>query len=178
MKHFLLSAIVVFALVGLAMMSPARAQDHSGHSEHVGKESREIKSLSGERVEQLLAGAGAGYALPAELNQYPGPRHVIDHASELNLSDEQLTAIQAIFDSMNAEARRLGAALVKAENDLEMAFQHNHVSEDRLKALIDTAATLDGQLRYTHLSAHLQTHALLSEDQIFEYDRIRGYASE
>ena len=31
------------------------------------------------------------------------------------------------------------------------------------------------QLRYTHLAAHLKTPAILSEDQIANYNRLRGY---
>ena len=37
---------------------------------------RPIKAMSPEKIDALNTGKGAGYALVAELNGYPGPRHV------------------------------------------------------------------------------------------------------
>ena len=55
------------------------AQDHHRHvSPYAGQEVRRIKSLSAERVADLLAGRGAGYAKAAELNGVPGPVHVLE----------------------------------------------------------------------------------------------------
>ena len=44
---------------------------------------------------------------------------------------------------------------------------------------VETAAigTLEGSLRSVHLTAHLQTRALLNVDQISLYNRLRGYDS-
>jgi len=39
-----------------------------------------------------------------------------------------------------------------------------------------TIAELYGQLRFTHLRAHLLVTALLTPEQIGEYDRLRGYS--
>ena len=48
------------------------------HSPYTGLEERDIKALSAEQVAGYLAGDGMGFALPAELNHYPGPKHVLD----------------------------------------------------------------------------------------------------
>ncbi len=45
-----------------------------------------VRGLSEEEVDNLLNGKGPGYARMAELNGYPGPRHVLDLRSQLNLS--------------------------------------------------------------------------------------------
>jgi hypothetical protein len=36
---------------------------------------------------------------------------------------------------------------------------------------------VQGELRAAHLLAHLETRQLLTESQVAEYDRLRGYAS-
>ena len=43
-----------------------------------GQQGRMIKALSSKEVQGLLQGKGMGMAKAAELNQYPGPRHVLD----------------------------------------------------------------------------------------------------
>ncbi|MEE8390439.1 MAG: hypothetical protein V3S14_06535 [Anaerolineae bacterium] len=47
--------------------------------------SSEIRGIDSDTIEGYLTGAGLGFALPAELNGYPGPRHVLDLASDLEL---------------------------------------------------------------------------------------------
>jgi len=59
-------------------------------SQYVGQENRDIKSLSPQEMSDYLEGKGMGYAKSAELNKYPGPRHVLDMASELGLTQEQI----------------------------------------------------------------------------------------
>jgi hypothetical protein len=50
-------------------------------SKYIGQENRIIKSLSSEDIESLETGTGdafGGMARLAELNGYPGPRHILD----------------------------------------------------------------------------------------------------
>ena len=56
---------------------------------YAGMEGREIKALSPQEVADLRAGRGMGLALPAELNRYPGPMHVLELAEPLRLSPRQ-----------------------------------------------------------------------------------------
>jgi hypothetical protein len=53
------------------------------------KISRETKSLSESDIESLTAGKGMRYAKAAELNGFPAPAHVLELASELQLSHLQ-----------------------------------------------------------------------------------------
>ncbi|HSJ23906.1 MAG TPA: Spy/CpxP family protein refolding chaperone [Longimicrobiales bacterium] len=162
-------------LVLLTVAGPAAAQDHSQHSAHVGKESREVKALADTEVAELLAGEGMGLALAAELNAYPGPRHVLDHATELDLTDAQRQAAQQIFDAMQARARSLGERIVEAERQLDGLFANRTVDSNRLRELTAAAGALRGELRFVHLQAHLETTALLSDHQVHLYDMVRGY---
>ena len=69
------------------MSSPLHA------TEYKGQEDRAIKSLSFEDIESIKSGDGWGMAKPAELNGYPGPRHALDLAEELNLTTDQHTEV-------------------------------------------------------------------------------------
>ena len=113
-------------MVGLVIASGAGAVTPSPYA---GEEQREIRALSAEQVEGLLAGKGMGYAKAAELNGYPGPKHVLELAEELDLSEAQRTATERIFAEMAAQARTLGAELVAAERALDQDFRHGQVTE-------------------------------------------------
>jgi hypothetical protein len=149
---------------------------HAAHSQHADKGDRAVKALPDERVEALLAGEGAGYALAAELNRYPGPRHVLDLADELELTREQYDEILRIWEAMDARAREFGQRLVMAERELDTAFRERSITSEHLEILTRSIGALEAQLRYVHLEAHLQTTALLSHPQTRRYDTLRGYA--
>ena len=78
----------VFIIFGLIITIPCFAHAESVHSPYAGQEKREIKALSQEDVEGYLTGQGMGFAKAAELNQYPGPKHVLELARELRLEKE------------------------------------------------------------------------------------------
>src|SRR5690606_12651021 len=90
------SAAVAVAIVALALPASAQQHDHAGHSPYAGLQGREIKALDSTAVRDYLAGAGMGFALAAELNGYPGPRHVLELADQLQLTPEQKAATQRI----------------------------------------------------------------------------------
>jgi hypothetical protein len=167
------------AVVLIALASPAAAQnhDHAGHSEHAGKESREIKALDDAAVRDYLSGAGMGFALAAELNGYPGPRHVLELSRELDLTAEQRSATERIFARMQEAAVAAGEEVVELEKQLDARFAHRHIDEGVLTELVARIATLNGRLRAVHLQAHLETSALLSAAQIRRYNELRGYGS-
>ena len=70
-----LPAIAVPLLLA-CVLTGAAAQTTPHASAYAGQQSRAIKSLSEQDVDDLLAGRGAGFAKAAELNGYPGPAHV------------------------------------------------------------------------------------------------------
>ena len=155
-----------------ATSTPASDQPYAGF------ETRPIRALDPKLVEDLLAGRGAGYALAAELNHYPGPTHVLKMAEELALTPEQNAAVQRIFDAMQVEAQALGQQLVDLEADLNQQFSDRTITKPLLQQLTADIALVDGQLRAVHLAAHLDLVALLSQDQIDKYDELRGYGGD
>jgi hypothetical protein len=135
-----------------------------------------VRGLSPQEVENLVHGRGAGYARMAELNSYPGPRHVLDLKQELNLSVEQEVAVQAEFERMQAEAKRVGQKILENEQQLSVAFVDRSITPTNLQEQTQELADLYGQLRAVHLEAHLRIMPLLSPEQIVQYNKLRGYS--
>jgi Spy/CpxP family protein refolding chaperone len=167
-------AVIATLCLGLAA-GPVSATEAAGP--YAGQQARAVTSLSAEDVAELMAGRGWGLAKPAEVNGYPGPRHVLDLARELALDDRQTAAVEAIFGKMQTTARETGRAYVAAEHALDAAFRSGRVDAALLADRLAAAGRLRDRLREIHLAAHLETASLLSEHQRRLYQELRGYDS-
>lgn len=175
------------AALALLLAWPAAAQGpHRGHHHppapaaalpYAGLEGRRIKALSAEEVAGLLAGAGMGLALAAELNRYPGPMHVLEHAEALGLTAEQRATAEALRGRMREEARILGARIVALEEELDGIFAAGTAEAGRLAALTAAIGALGGRLREVHLAAHIAMRDALEPGQRAAYARLRGYGA-
>lgn len=145
---------------------------------YAGMQTRGIKALSDKEIGDLQAGRGMGLALPAELNGYPGPLHVLELADKLGLSAEQRGKVQQLFDAMKAEAVAVGAKLIGQEAELDRQFAGKTITPDTLKTMTAQIASTQGQLRETHLKYHLSTVAVLNPQQIAQYGQLRGYGGQ
>jgi Spy/CpxP family protein refolding chaperone len=164
--------------VMVVLMVPALALTQPSHLPYVGQEKRAIKSLAEEDSQALLDGQGMGLAKAAELNHYPGPRHVLDLATQLQLSAAQRAETQQIYDRMHQEAVRLGTLIVDKERELDQLFATQAVHSDTLRSLSQQIAQLQGDLRLVHLQAHVEMKRVLSGEQIDQYDTLRGYTGQ
>ena len=149
----------------------------SEQAPYAGRDARSIASLSQEDVDALLAGRGWGLALPAELNGYPGPIHVLDAADELELTADQRARITAIYEDMQARAQALGREYVDTEAHLSRMFSMGHAAPGMLDDLLAQSAALLANLRSVHLLAHLDVTPLLTDRQKARYAALRGYGS-
>jgi Spy/CpxP family protein refolding chaperone len=169
------------ALVALAVLATPVAADTTHHLPHgtdtpyAGLETRDIKALSPEQVADLRAGRGMGLALAAELNGYPGPRHVLDLAGDLKLSPKQQRRTADLFTAMQHETSALGERLIEAERALDRLFAEGRATPQSLSAATADAARLEGELRAAHLRYHLAMVDVLTPDQVHLYNRLRGY---
>ena len=165
----------VLTMMAILIAVPSIVLAQSGHSSYAGQDKREIKALSTEEIQAYLSGEGMGLAKATELNHYPGPKHVLDSAEELRLSKEQIARTKEIHNGMHGEAVALGKLIVAKESLLNKLSAAQNIDQAQLESLVSDISKLQGKLRATHLSAHLQTKGLLSSKQVAKYDALRGY---
>ena len=147
----------------------------ASESPYTSFEGREIKALSQDQIDSLQSGRGMGFALAAELNGYPGPKHVLELREELGLSQEQVHECEEIFTNMKTSAERLGDRVVEEERALDQLFASHTIDAENLARRVATIAELEGRLRTVHLRAHLEMMEILSHRQIASYIELRGY---
>lgn len=121
----------------------------------------------------LESAAGAGMATYAELNGYPGPKHVLELEDALRLLPEQKRAIELIFNHMKSEATAKGGQIIRKEEELESLFRVGKATEKEAERRAREIGALRGELRAVHLRAHIKTHAILTPEQIKQYHTIR-----
>ena len=165
MKKMILPVLVLMFGMSLA----------ADQSPYVGEELRSIKSLSSQEIESLRSGGGMGFAKLAELNHYPGPKHVLELADDLDLTPSQVVGTQALFEEMRLKAVVLGEELLAAEMALDQDFSRGVISPESLESALLSIGKIRAQLRYVHLEAHLRQQRLLTREQIAIYDETRGY---
>jgi hypothetical protein len=175
---------IALALFMVATQQSA-AQEHghtvtppAGASPYSGLQHRPIKALSRENIADLKAGRGMGLALAAELNGYPGPRHALELADALALSDEQRREVARLFDAMKIETAAIGERIIADETALDRLFAERLITEDELARLATRIGAAQGELRAAHLRYHLRMMDVLSPNQIERYAALRGYSDD
>jgi Spy/CpxP family protein refolding chaperone len=143
---------------------------------YINQLSSSVRGLSQQEVDNLLNGRGAGYARMAELNSYPGPRHVLDLKEQLKLKPVQVKHIQEVFNKMETEAKIIGKQIVEKEQSLSKLFATRKIDQSEVQARTFEIASLDARLRQVHLNSHLEIMPLLATEQISSYNKLRGYS--
>ena len=172
--------VALVLLLGPAAQALAQPDHHAQHaSPSRDQYASGARGLSAQELDDLVAGRGMGLARAAELNGYPGPRHVLAAAADpqLALTQDQRVRVQRVVDAMEQEARQLGARVIAEEQALEAAFRTGTITEAELATRVDHLAAVQGALRQVHLRAHLATRAVLTEAQVTRYNELRGYAT-
>ena len=170
-------ALYGLSILVLSVTAQAAETKHSQVSKYAGEEKRSIKSLSPDDIEELRKGSGWGLAKAAELNGLPGPAHLLELKDKIPLNDDQVLAIDKIYQAMKAQAIQQGEHLIAVEQELELLFHSDSITQDGLRASLNKIAKARMELRFTHLSTHLKTPDILSKDQIRKYNDIRGYSN-
>lgn len=137
----------------------------------------EVRGLSQDEIHDLRTGAGMGLALPAELNGWPGPLHVLELEKELELTEMQKEEVQRLREEMLVQAIPLGEQIIGAHAAMESAFREGQIDATSLLEHLEVLEGLYRELRYVHLNTHLETYPVLTEHQRILYDEHRGYAS-
>ena len=147
-------------------------------SPYVGEQHRTIKALSAQEIDGFLYGHGMGFAKVAELNHYPGPKHVLDLAGELGLSEAQIAQTEYVYKKMRYDAVYHGERLVEKERRLDEMFAIEEAREKGVTILIEEIAELEGKIRAAHVRAHILTKEILTPEQVMRYDGLRGYETK
>ncbi len=172
MKSFLtILLLTIFVCAG------GCASGHGSHSHYAGQEKREIKALSEEDIKNYLAGNGMGFAKTAELNGFPGPKHILENEGKLELTGEQKKKVETSFKAMKAEAIELGKEIVEKEKEFDKLFGQNKIDNHGLTEKTQEIARLKGDLRNVHLRTHLEMKKVLSDEQVKKYNELRGYSN-
>lgn len=160
------------ALLSLTAVASALA---TAPSPYAGQQQRVIKSLSADEQRGWLEGQGMGLARAAELNSHPGPMHALELAEPLALSPAQRTELQALMARHKAEARTLGAEVIRLEAELDRLFAQRRATVDNVQQVSAAIGAAQARVRAAHLTTHVATAALLTPEQIRRYDELRGY---
>ncbi|MGH6947596.1 MAG: hypothetical protein ACREDZ_09735 [Kiloniellales bacterium] len=163
--------LVVMLLAGAAAAGPATPPS----SPYAGLDARPLNAFSEQEVADLESGRGMGLALAAELNGYPGPRHVLDLAEPLQLTAMQRNEAARLFAKMESGAVALGGKLLARERELDALFAERRATAETIAAASAAAADARGALRTHHLTYHLAMVELLSLHQLEAYKVLRGY---
>lgn len=184
-KKILLSIIsfIFIILLTIIIINNKKEKVSSIKSPYVGQEKRGIKAISQEDIKGLLAGTGTpfgGMAKPAELNGYPGPRHVLDafDTGEFDLSNEQYGKISDLYEEMKIQAIELGKKIIDIEKEIDDAFSGKKITDSFLEKKVSESVILYGELRVVHLKYHLLMVKILTQEQIENYNNLRGYTKD
>ena len=179
------STFIASTLLTVSALMPAFAQHHGhSHGQHVvhgqhspysGMQTREIKALSEQQIEGLRGGKGMAMAMPAELNGYPGPLHVLELASKLGLTADQEAETKKLYAKMQQEAKAQGEKVIEAERELNELFAQKKATPESMSSAVESAASAQGKLRETHLRYHLSMMKVLTPEQVAAYNKLRGY---
>lgn len=174
------TTIAVLALgLGLLAHAPARAQHGGtagghGHGTHADADTHHPVEACEAAFDKVVAdGRGFGMAFAADRNRYPGPLHVLELRARLGLTADQATRAQALLDAMFAESRPKGARLLQAERALAQLFADRRADSASVRAAVATVEQARAELRTVHLLTHLQTRALLTDEQLRIYHEAR-----
>lgn len=166
------TASMILVLSGLVSVASLYAA-----GPYAGQQHREIKALSVQDIQGLSEGSGMGMAKVAELNHYPGPKHVLELADKLELSKQQRQKTQAVFSVMQRKAVKLGKEVIALEQKLDQLFASQKIDSGMLNQLMHKIAQKRGALRGVHLQAHLEQRQILTPEQLQHYDQLRGYTN-
>jgi len=148
------------------------AQHHTGYSTDL---KNEIKALSQEEVNGYLNGDGMGLAKAAELNHFPGPKHVLEFSNELELTEDQISKTNNLIQDMKKNAVSLGNQIIQKEKVLDSLLTNGVAEEKIVHSLLLEISQLNGELRFIHIKAHIRQKEILTGEQITLYSKLRGY---
>lgn len=176
MRGFIWMLCIAVSTALTSSATVAQEHDHHRHAQpYAGQQARAISTLTEQELQGFLDGRGMGLARPAEVNGFPGPMHVIELSGPLQLSEDQLHRVRAVYERMKAKATELGKQYVNAERAVDAAFKAKGGDAGEVAARVAEASRLLAEIRLAHLNAHIEITPLLTPGQLARYADLRGY---
>ncbi len=136
-----------------------------------------ISSLTYQEYIGYKTGEGMGMAKPAELNNYPSPKYILDMGKELKLSENQKAQLKMIYVNMKKKAEEMGTFILQEERKLNDSFASGKPNEGSIIYYSNKIGLFQGELRNAHLQAHLKAHGILNADQIKKCNKLMAYSN-
>ncbi len=108
-----------------------------------------------------------------DINNYPGPKHVIDMSDQLALTKEQVIETKKLIDFVIHSTIDRGKEFLYAENELVNIFENGNIDENILRTKLDEIEKLRSEIRFIHLNTYLQMKQILTSYQINKYYELR-----
>jgi Spy/CpxP family protein refolding chaperone len=115
-------------------------------------------------------------AFVADQNGYPGPLHVLELKARLKLTAEQESKMEGLLTAMFAESKPKSARLLDAEAKLRQLFASGQADESSIRALVADVEKARTDVRLVHLTFHLKTRDVLTDEQRRLYHEARWSA--
>lgn len=176
MNYKVICPALMLSIFVIQSACTTKSDSTTGRSPYVGLENREIKALSETEIANYLSGAGMGFAMAAELNGYPGPKHVLELGTQIGLTKAQIDKVTGLYNEMHDDATALGIKIIETERHINMMFASAHATSENLENMLGEVGLLKSRLRFVHLRAHLQMMDILDPEQVENYIQLRGYS--
>jgi hypothetical protein len=85
--------------------------------------------------------------------------------------------MESLMKRHKAEARELGAEVVRLERDLDALFAQTKATPGLVDAKLAEIGAAQARYRGSHLKTHIEATKLLTPDQVARYDALRGYTA-
>ena len=164
-----LTVMVVIARLGVAGAQHGAAHAGAGTVPH----HMLVQAYEKAFEENIATGRGFGMAFVADENGYPGPLHVLELRDRLMLTAEQETKVQTMLAAMFAESRPKSARLLDGEAKLRRLFASGRADEASVRAAVAEVEKARAEVRLVHLTFHLKTREVLTDEQRRLYHEAR-----
>ena len=143
------TAVILFGVFSLLAVVPTTtlAQHTHATSPYAHTQSAEYATLTPDEVHELRKGEGMGLARAAELNSFPGPRHLLDLKAKLDLKPGQVARIEKIHATMKTQAIAKGEEILQAERHLANLFASGRPSATEVTRITEHLGIIRGQLQ-------------------------------
>jgi len=92
-----------------------------------------VKSLRPDELKGSVVGSGTGEAKAAELNGYPGPKHLLEQRDELRLIKTRVTTLERLAEQMATEKKSRTKSIAQTVgNRVVIKSRRRGIAEDRL----------------------------------------------